>query len=89
MNFGLTNSNDVRQKWLKGYFAGPIVEANLKLVEHTRAAEEVETNSQALRKTNRNGNLKCSDLDGNVVNESRNVAPVANDDHLTFCRFAS
>ena len=38
--FGLTNSKDVRQKWMKFYFAGPIVEANLELVEHTRAAED-------------------------------------------------
>ena len=66
-----------------------IVEADLKLVEHSRAAEKVKTNSEALRKTHGNGNRTCPELDRNFMNESWNITSVANDDHLTFYRFAS
>jgi hypothetical protein len=51
----LTRSDKFRRELLKGNLTSTIVEANLKLVEHSRAAEEVKTNSQALRKTNRSG----------------------------------
>jgi hypothetical protein len=57
LDLGLPNSENVRQEWLKGYLTGVIVEANLKLVEHSRAAEKVETNSKTLRKTNGSSDL--------------------------------
>jgi hypothetical protein len=80
---GLTRSDKFRGELLKGDLTRAIVEANLKLVEHSRAAEEVKTDSQAFRKTNRSGDLTGSQLDRNIVNKARNIAAVANDDHLS------
>jgi hypothetical protein len=82
MDFGLTSSNKFGRELLKSHLTSTIVEANLELVEHSRAAEEVETNAKALRKTHGSGNLTGAELNRNVMNEGWNIAAVANHDHL-------
>ncbi len=67
---------------MKGYFAGSIIEADLKLIEDPSASEKIEANSKALRETDRSSNLRSPDLDWEVMDESWNKASVANHDHL-------
>ena len=62
MDFGLTSSDKFWRELLKSHLTSTIVEANLELVEHSRAAEEVETNAKALRKTNGNRHTISSSL---------------------------
>jgi len=68
---------------LEGHFARVVVEANLKLVEHSRAAEKIEPDTEALGESDRRSNLSAADLDRQIMNESRNRAAVANHDHLS------
>ena len=76
------NSGHTGRQLLKGYSASSIVEANLKLIEDSGATEEIETDSEALRKTDWSGNLRVTDLDWEVMDKSRNKASVADYDHL-------
>jgi len=59
-----------------------VVEANLKLIENAGASEKIESNSKALRETHGSSDSRAADLDGEIVNKSRDIAAVANDDHL-------
>jgi len=68
--------------WLEGDFSGVVVEANLKVVEHSRATEKIKADAEALRETDRSSNFGGADLERKVMNESWNIASVANDDHL-------
>ena len=67
---------------MKDHSAGSVVEANLKLIKDSAASEKVKTDSKTLRKADRSRNLRSPDLDGKVMNEGRNIAPIAYDNHL-------
>jgi hypothetical protein len=68
--------------WLEGDFSGVVVEANLKVVEHSRATEKIKSDTEALRETDRSSNFGGADFKRKVMNESWNIASVANYDHL-------
>jgi hypothetical protein len=67
---------------LKGHLAGVVVETNFEPVEHSRAAEKIKPDTETLGETDRCSDLYAADLDRKIVNESGNIATVANDDHL-------
>src|SRR3989338_4600167 len=80
----ILRSDRVGRDWLKGDSAGAIIEANLKLIEDSGASEKIETDSEALRKTNGSDNLRGPDLDRKLMNEVRNKTSIADYDHLGF-----
>jgi hypothetical protein len=67
---------------LKGHFAGVVVETHLELVEHSRTAEKIRTDTEAFRETDRDIELCAANLNEQIVKENRNKTAIANYDHL-------
>jgi len=64
-----------------------IIKAHLELVKDTRASEDVESHSKALRESYRYNYLMATDLQKEFVEIGRNKTPVANNDHLATTLF--
>lgn len=71
-----------RRYRLKGNFTRVVVEVYLKLVEHSGATEKIEPDAKAFGYTDWHSHLRVADLNGEVMNEGRNITAVANDNHL-------
>jgi len=75
--------------WLEGDFSGVVVEANLKVVEHSRATEKIKADAEALRETDRSSNFGGADLERKVMNESWKYSFRRQRRSSAACRFAS
>jgi hypothetical protein len=68
--------------FLKRNFANMIIETDLKLVEDAFASENVESDAEPFRESNRSSNVVFTNLYGKVLNIDRDKASIAYYNHL-------